>query len=54
MEKSAYVVVPSRPGWVELHVQLSFFSSQLVVLGLFLSGQGVPLETQKNIEIKNK
>lgn len=41
----SYVVVPSRPSWVELHVQLSFLSGQLVVLGLFLPGQCMPLET---------
>lgn len=43
----SYVVVPSRPSWVELHVQLSFLSGQLVVLGLFLPGQCMPLETQQ-------
>ena len=42
---SPYVVVAGRPGRVELHVELSLFPGQLVVLGLFLSGQCVPLET---------
>lgn len=41
-----YVVVSGGPGRVELHVELSLFSGQLVVLGLLLPGQCMPLETQ--------
>lgn len=43
---NAYVVVSSGPGRVELHVQLSFFSGQLVVLGLLFPSQRVPLQSQ--------
>lgn len=42
--RSAYVVVPGGPGWVELHVELSLLAGQLVVLGLLLPGQRVPLQ----------
>lgn len=45
---SPYIVVPGRPGRVELHVELSLFPGQLVVLGLFLAGQRMPLQTHTN------
>lgn len=48
--RSAYVVVSGRPGRVQLHVELSLLSGQLVVLGLFLPGQCVPLEIRKEKE----
>lgn len=44
-EGGSYVVVSGRPGGVELHVKLSLLPGQLVVLGLLLPGQGVPLKT---------
>lgn len=48
------VVVSGRPGGVELHVELSLFPGQLVVLGLFLPGQCVPLETQNKQKSREK
>lgn len=41
-----HVVISGRPAGVELRVQLPFFPGQLVVLGLFLSRQRMPLRTQ--------
>lgn len=38
-----YIVVPGRPGRVELGVKLPLLPGQFVVLGLFFSGQVVPL-----------
>lgn len=49
----SYVVVPCRPCGVQLHVELSLFSGQLVVLGLFLSGQRMPLQTTNRNEINH-
>lgn len=31
---ATHIVVPRRPAWVELHVQLPLLSGQLVILGL--------------------
>lgn len=44
-----YVVIPGGPGGVELHVELPLFPGQLVVLGLLLAGQRVPL--QENMKV---
>lgn len=46
-DRDAYIVVSGRPGRVQLHVELSLLSGQLVVLGLFLAGQCVPLQIQR-------
>ena len=43
------VVVPGRPARVQPHVRLSLLARQLVVLGLVLSGQRVPLKTDVDI-----
>lgn len=51
---TTYIVVPSRPGWVELHVELSLFSGQLIVLGLLLPGQSMPLDKHREENPKTK
>ena len=45
------VVVPGRPARVLLHVQLPLHPGHLVVLGLVIAGQRVPLDGE---ESKNK
>lgn len=45
-----HIVVSGRPAGVELHVELPFFASQFIVLGLFLSGQRVPLQGQRAVK----
>ena len=40
---STHIVVSGRPAGVELGVQLSLLTSQVVVLGLLFAGQRVPL-----------
>lgn len=50
----SYVVVSGRPGGVELHVQLSLFPGQLVVLGLFLPGQCMPLDTNTETQTERE
>lgn len=45
-----YVVVPCRPGRVELRVQLPLLPRQLVVLGLFLPRQRVPLRGETTLQ----
>lgn len=42
-KRSTYIVIPCRPARVQLHVKLPLLPGQLVVLGLFFSGQGMPL-----------
>lgn len=44
-----YVVIPGGPGRVELHVELSLLPGELVVLGLLLPGQRVPLQDKVNV-----
>ena len=44
------VVVSRRPARVELHVQLALLPSQLVVLGLLLPAQAMPLERKQGRE----
>lgn len=41
---STYIVIPRRPARIQLHVKLSFLPGQLIILGLFFPGQGVPLQ----------
>lgn len=36
-----------RPVWIELHVQLPFAPRQLIVLGLFLAAQRMPLNRRE-------
>lgn len=42
-KRSTYIVIPCRPARVQLHVKLPLLPGQLIVLGLFFSGQGMPL-----------
>lgn len=50
--RNPYVVIPGGPGGVELHVELSLFPGQLVVLGLLLAGQRVPLQENTNVTLE--
>lgn len=45
----AYIVVSSRPAWVQLGVDESLLASHLVIFGLFFFGQRVPLRRGKII-----
>lgn len=44
VSSATHIVVPCRPAWVELHVQLPFLSGQLIILGLLFPRQRVPLQ----------
>lgn len=48
-------ISPRRPIGIELHVQLAFSPRQLVILGLFLAAERMPLyRTRRNMERKEK